>query len=508
MKMPPLVSDFVRTELIAAIIGALLVIPQAISFSILAGVAPEYGLYCAIFMGLLASLLGKSPIISGPNTAVAILVGTTLIQFAERGTPQYAEYLALLTIMVTAFQFAFYIFRWHRIFDYISPVTIKAISTCIGILLIVSSLDGIIGAPSGGSRTFFEKLVSFPAKLDQLNPFVFVVAIVTIISGLITKISWPKYYLAIALVFGLAAGLIIDQFYAAELSQMTRLSVIAIASQPFHLPQFPTVGSKMIEALILPSAAIAYLGLSQTLVIAKGIEATPGIRAIKLTPRWKPLFLTDISLRREVLAQAVGNLSAVFLGAYAGSGSFNRTMVNLAVGSKTKLAGILSAIFVWLFIMAFADILAILPMAVIYGSLFIVGIAMIKPKDILPIMRRPKDRWLFVVVIATLLFMGLTAGIAVALILSITTLAITTSQVEWHEDLGDGMVMAKGQLNYVTEREFKLTLERLFGGKSRRALGGCQLDLMGLVVEDSPFVSPLPKLLAPYTKKGLRVLLP
>lgn len=506
MNPPHPASDVLRSEVIAAIIGALLVIPQAISFSFLAGVDPEYGLYCAIFMGLLTSLIGKSPIISGPNTAVAILIGTTLAPFAERGSSEYMSYLALLTLMVTIGQFAFYAFRWHRIFDYINPVTIKAISTCIGILLIVSSLDGIIGEPSGGSRTFWQKLVAFPGKLESFNPFVFTVAITTICSGLITEVIWPRYYLAIALVSGLGAGLIIDQFYEPGLTQMARLSFITIEMMPFHLPKLGEVNYPKIKELLVPSAAIAYLGLSQTLVIAKGIEATPDIANVPLAGRWRRLLLTEVSLRREVLAQAVGNLSAVFLGSYAGSGSFNRTMVNLAVGSKTKLAGILSAVFVWLFVMAFAKVLAVLPMAVIYGSLFIVGVAMIKPAEIKPIMSRAKEGGLFIVVIMTLLFMGLTAGIAVALLLSIAGLALATSRIEWHSD---GKVhRVRGHYNYVTARDFDRGLAQRFGGATAAQAAAMTLDLSGLMVEDSSHVPPLGEVIAPYRDKGLRVIVP
>lgn len=506
MKMLPPVNDVLRSELIAAIIGALLVIPQAISFSFLAGVEPEYGLYCAIFMGLLTSLIGKSPVISGPNTAVAILVGTTLIQFADRGSAQYASYLALLTAMVTLFQFAFYTFKWHRIFDYINPVTIKAISTCVGILIIASSLNGLIGAPSGGSRTFWQKLVAFPDQLAFFNPYVFAVAITTICSGLITKVIWPKYYLAIALVCGLGAGLLIDQLYSRDISQMARLSLIEIELMPFHLPLLAETGLARIKELLLPAAAIAYLGLSQTLVIAKGIEATPGIADIAVPKKWRPLLVSQISLRREVLAQAVGNLSSVFLGAYAGSGSFNRTMVNLAVGSKTKLAGIFSAVFVWLFIMVFAPYLAVLPMAVIDGSLFIVGVAMIKPKEIGPILGHSRERWLFIIVIATLLFMGLTAGIAVALVLSIGGLALATSRIHWQQEGGEHLV--RGHYNYVTAREFEHRLATQFTGKSAKQLAATTLDLSGLITEDSSHIAPLAELLRPYRAKGLRVIDP
>lgn len=503
MKSPDSPATFFQTELIAGIIGALLVIPQAISFSILAGVDPEYGLYCTMYMGLIASLLGQSPIISGPNTAVAILVGTTLAQFATPGSGEYTQNLALLTLMVTACQFAFYVFRWHRIFDFISPVTIKAISTCIGILLIVSSLDGVLGVPGQGPQPFYQKLLAIPSKVQLANPYAFCVAATTIVTGLLSKLWWSRYYLPIALVCGLAAGIGIDQFVAADVSQMARLSAITISAMPFHLPDLSWVELSQVKALALPSIAIAYLGLSQTLVIAKGIEATPGIDDIGFKASWRSLVATRISLRREVLAQAAGNLSSVFLGSYPGSGSFNRTMVNLAVGSKTKVAGILSTVFVWVLVMAFADILAILPMAVIYGSLLIVGVGMIKRSEIEPIMRQPKERWLFIVVIGTLLFLGLTAGIAVALVLSVALLAMSSSTLDWQVAEDERQALVRGPLNYVTARSFEQRLDQLFG--HRPQLADCQLDIRGLIIAESSFATPIEDILAPYKAKGLAI---
>ena len=72
-----------RREAVAGITGALLVIPQAITFAYLAGLAPEHGLYCAVFVGFLASLFGNSPMVGGPNTAVSILLGLTVLSLGH-----------------------------------------------------------------------------------------------------------------------------------------------------------------------------------------------------------------------------------------------------------------------------------------------------------------------------------------------------------------------------------------------------------------------------------------
>jgi len=100
-----------RRDALPGFAGALLVIPQAITFAYLAGVPPEYGLYCAIFVGLTSSLFGSSPMLGGPNTAVSILIGMTVLPFAGRGSPLYVEYVLVLSFLVGLLQLAFWLAR-------------------------------------------------------------------------------------------------------------------------------------------------------------------------------------------------------------------------------------------------------------------------------------------------------------------------------------------------------------------------------------------------------------
>jgi len=90
----------VRSEVLAGLVGAVLVLPQAITFAYLVGVPPEYGLYCAIFVGFLSSLLGNSPLVGGPNTAVSILIGSTCLHFAGRVSPLFIEFVLALSLFV------------------------------------------------------------------------------------------------------------------------------------------------------------------------------------------------------------------------------------------------------------------------------------------------------------------------------------------------------------------------------------------------------------------------
>jgi len=106
-----------RTEIFAGFVGAVLVIPQGINFAWLAGMQPEYGLYCAIFVTLFASLLGSSSMMSGPNTAVAILIGAAVLPLAGRGSPVYVDFVFLLCLMVGIVQLLFWLLRAGRLFQ-------------------------------------------------------------------------------------------------------------------------------------------------------------------------------------------------------------------------------------------------------------------------------------------------------------------------------------------------------------------------------------------------------
>jgi len=89
-----------RREAFAGLAGALLVIPQAITFAYLAGVAPEHGCTVLFSVGNPGEFVRQSPMMGGPNTAVAILLGVTVLPFAGRGSPLYTELVLTLSLMV------------------------------------------------------------------------------------------------------------------------------------------------------------------------------------------------------------------------------------------------------------------------------------------------------------------------------------------------------------------------------------------------------------------------
>ena len=170
-----------RTEIFAGFVGAILVIPQGITYAYLAGLQPEYGLYCAIFVTLFSSLLGSSSMMSGPNTAVAILIGTAVVPLAGRGSPIYIDYVFLLCMMVGVIQLLFWLFRGARVFQYLSPAAISGISAGAGFLIIMASLDSILDLSTFKTTFFYEKLyVIIGDATNLVNPYSLAIGLCTI----------------------------------------------------------------------------------------------------------------------------------------------------------------------------------------------------------------------------------------------------------------------------------------------------------------------------------------
>ncbi len=403
-------------ELFAGIIAAILVIPQGITFAFLAGLPPEYGIYTAVFVTLFASLFGTSSMLGGPNTAVAILLGVAVAPYAGRGSPLYIDYVLLLSLMVGAIQLSIWLLRGGRYFMYLSPAAVTGITTGVGLILVLSSLDGLLGLSSSSTLFFFQKLYLLIGDAGNLvNPHSLCVGLVTVVTGLIARRFWSRYAILVAIAAGYLCGLLQMALYAQVDMELELLGHLPISLLPLS---HPPLGREylLVGLTLLPDALIiALIGLAQSMVIVKHLSSE-----------------TDqpISPDKEVFAQGIANALAPFFSSFAGSGSFNRTAVNQSLGVKTPLAGIVSSGVVLLLVLLFGPIFTYLPMAVISGTLMLVGLGMIKTEEILRLASWPGELSVFGVTLFSIMFLGLQAGLVVAMVLSILLFVLSASRLE------------------------------------------------------------------------------
>ncbi|MEN8175927.1 MAG: SulP family inorganic anion transporter, partial [Pseudomonadota bacterium] len=427
-----------RSELFAGMVGALLVIPQAITFAYLAGLPPEYGIYGAIFVTLFASLFGNSVIISGPNTAVAILIGGAVIAYAGRGSPLYIEIVLILTFMVGCIQLLIWALRGGNYFQYFNPPAIAGILHAVGILIMASALDGIVGSDSLEVAFFYEKLlILFGDPQALINPYSVQIGLVTIVAGIAARYHHPRYYLLTAVGAGFLYGQGVELFQPQVVTEVELLGRLPFRPLPFSAPEIFTWEYFLIAQQLLPTAgAIALIGLAQTLVMARQMRMEGNA----------------VDLHKETYAQGASNLLGSFLSSFAGSGSFNRTAVNQEMGARTPLAGIFSALGVALIIPLLGPILQYMPTAVMAGILFIVGLGMLKPRQVKSLLRVRQDAFNFLVVMLSVLVIGLDIGILVAAVLSVVPFILGATRVKLREiKAGKGVLLElHGNLFYAS----------------------------------------------------------
>ncbi len=405
-----------KTESYAALIGAVLVIPQAITFSYLAGLPPEYGLYSAIFLTFFAAIFGCSPMVGGPNTTSAILIGGAVLPLAGRGSPVYVEYVLLLTFMVGIIQLVIWLLRGGRYFQYFSPVVILAISTGVGTLIMLSALDGITGINTSSVDIFYQRLyLQIVGCFDLGNHYALLIGSLTLLTGWVAQRFFPRGYIILAIFVGYLVSLSIHTFVPQIETQVEFIGNLPFRLLPFSLPGIDFENMALMINLFNSALIIALIGLAQSMVI---------IKDIKIQKR------QPINDEKEMFAQAASNFLGAFFSSFAGAGSFNRTNIALAMGANTPVATMLSSLFVVFIILLLQPILITMPMPAMAGILFLVGAGMIKLKKIRACQQTKQESILFWVTYLTVLFIGLKAGIGIAILLSIAVFLIHANQLE------------------------------------------------------------------------------
>lgn len=440
-----------RTEVFAGFVGAILVIPQGITYAYLAGLQPEYGLYCAIFVTLFCSLLGTSSMMSGPNTAVAILIGSAVLPLAGRGSPVYIDFVFILCMMVGLIQLLFWILRGSRIFQYLSPAAISGISAGAGFLIIMASLDSILDLSTFNTTFFYEKLyIILSDAVDLVSPYSLFIGVATILGGFIGRRYSSRYYIIIAVCTGYIAGLLVAFIYPQPVTELEYLGRMPLQWLPVHIPTV-NIEYLMTSIKLIPYAfTIAFIGLAQSLVI---------VRELKMETD------QEIDLDKEVYAQGLANFLAPFFSSFVGSGSFNRSKANRSLGASTPLSGIVTAGFVLLLITFLGPILTYMPMAAMAGTLFIVGLDMIKLSDIRHYSLVRSELVIYLATFVSIVFFGLATGIVIAVFLSVSVFLLRITELELKvEETGAGTLLkVKGALFYASVAHLTEKFQSHFG---------------------------------------------
>lgn len=346
-------KESVKADFLAGLTGAVIVLPQGVAFATIAGLPPEYGLYTAMVTPIVAALFGSSfHLVSGPTTAISIVVFSTISHHATPGTPEFTSMVLTLTFMAGVYQFAFGLARLGSLVNFVSHTVVIGFTAGAALLIATSQIKHITGIFVPKGETFLHTWLDIFQGAGEINFYLVTIALGTLISALLTKRLIPK---APNLLIGMVVGSLLALFF-----QRYTGDIRLVGEIPAQLPPLshPTLSFETINMLAPEAFAVALLGLIEAVSIGRAV-------ATKSNQRINP--------NQEFIGQGVSNMAGSFFSSYAGSGSFTRSGINYEAGAKTPLSAIFAAIFLMLIVLLIAPLTAYLPVAAMGGVILLVA---------------------------------------------------------------------------------------------------------------------------------------
>ena len=375
-----------KADLFAGLTGGVIVLPQGVAFAMIAGLPPIYGLYTAMITPVVAALFGSSwHLISGPTTAISLVIFATLKNFAEPGSPEFIDLALTLTFLAGAFQLGMGLARFGNLVNFVSHSVVVGFTAGAALLIAVSQLKHVLGIPVASGLPFHDTVAYFFTHAHEFNPWVFLVAMVTLGLAILIKRLWPRWP-------HFFTSMIIASTLAWFLGAAEK-GIALVGEMPSGLPPFrlPDMSITNIEALGTSAFAVALLGLMEAVAIARSVAVKTGQR---------------LDSNQEFVGQGLSNVVGSFFSAYAGSGSFTRTGVNHISGARTPLAAVFAAAFLTLLVLFVAPLTAYLPIAAMGGVILFVAYNLIDVHEINKVLRSSASETtvLIATFVATLFF--------------------------------------------------------------------------------------------------------
>jgi len=402
-----------RSDGVAGITGALIVLPQGVAFATIAGLPPEYGLYAAMIPAIIAAMFGSSwHLVSGPTTAISIALFASVSPFAEPGSQHFIGLALTLTFLTGVFQLLLGLARMGALVNFISHTVVIGFTAGAALLIAASQIRNFLGIDIPRGTPFFEVLKLAITHFANINPYVFGVAGLTLATGILCKKFLPKLpYMIVAMIIGSLAALGMKMYFGGV--EITGIKTVG--ALPAHLPpiSYPDFSLDTIRHMIFPALVVTMLALTEAVSIGRSI-------AVKSEQR--------IDGSQEFIGQGLSNIFGSFFSGYAASGSFNRSGVNYASGARTPLAAVFASISLVLVLLLVAPLAAYLPNAAMAGILFLVAWGLIDFHHIGSIAKASRSETvvLWVTLIGTLI--NLEKGIFFGILLSLMFYLYRTSR--------------------------------------------------------------------------------
>lgn len=374
-----------RTEILAGLTVAMTMIPESLSFAIVAGLPPLTGLYGAFLMGIITAIIGGRPgMISGGAGATVIVMIPLILTYG-------IEYFFAAVALAGLIQIFVGVFRLGKFIRLVPQPVMYGFLNGLAVVIFMSQIEQF----KNGSGLTAQWLQG-----ESLHIMLGLVLVTLLLVYFIPKISktLPATLIAIAIIFAIVHGFNIDTKTVKDIAS------ISGNLPPFHIPQIPFTLETL--EIIFPYAAImAGVGLLETLLTLTLVDEVTETRG---------------NANKESVAQGIANMANGFFTGMGGCAMIAQTFVNLNAGARQRISGIISALAILLIILVGAPIIEKIPMAALVGVMMMVAITTFSWGFFKKMTKMPLSDILVTIIVAgiTIIYHNLAIAVLAGIIIS------------------------------------------------------------------------------------------
>ncbi|MFV8342712.1 SulP family inorganic anion transporter [Flavobacterium sp. XS2P39] len=374
-----------KTEILAGLTVAMTMIPESLSFAILAGFPPLTGLYAAFIMGLVTAIIGGRPgMVSGG-------AGATVIVLIALMRSNGLEYVFAAIALAGILQILVGVLRLGKFIRLVPQPVMYGFVNGLAVIIFMSQLEQ------------FKTIVAGQSVWLSGNPMLIMLGLVVLTIGIVlffpkvTKVV-PASLVAIVVVFALVF------FLGIETKTVNDIASVSGGFPPFHIPNIP-INLETLQIIFPYALIMASVGLTEgllTLSLVDEITETKG------------------NGNRECIAQGSANILNGFFFGMGGCPMIAQTLINLSAGSRARLSGIIAALTILFIILFGAPIIEQLPMAALVGVMIMVAVGTFEWASLRIITKMPKHDIFVGIVVAlvTILLHNLALAVLIGVLIS------------------------------------------------------------------------------------------
>lgn len=449
----------VRGDVLSGIVVALALIPEAIGFSVIAGVDPKVGLYASFAIACVAAVVGGRPGMISAATAATAVVMVTLVK--EHGL----QYLFAATLLMGLIQIAAGLLKLGRVMRFVSRSVITGFVNALAILIFMAQLPELIGVS-------IETYVMIAGGL----------AIIYLFPRITTAVPSPLVAIAVLTCIAWSTGM--DLRTVGDLGELPdTLPVLSLPDVPFTLETLQ---------IILPySVTLAAVGLLESLLTAQIVDDMTD---------------TPSNKSQECVGQGAGNIASALIGGMGGCAMIGQSVINVSSGGRGRLSTFVAGAFLLFLIVGLDDLVRIIPMAALVAVMIMVSIGTFSWRSLVDLKRHPlpSSAVMLATVFTVVATHDLAKGVIVGVLLSGIFFAGKVSRllrVMRHQETSSNSVtyLVEGQVFFASAQQFMHAFD--FADRGSKIT----IDLNRAHLWDITAVGALDKIVMKYCNAGIEV---